>query len=96
MTEEERYEAAKKRVEDIKGFYVHVLIYLSVNFLLFVINIMSSPGQYWFYWPLFGWGIGVLIHGLSVFVFEGLFGRQWEDKKIKQIMEKEDETRNRS
>ncbi len=89
MGEQERYEAAKKRVDDIKGFYVHILIYLVVNFMLFVINIVTSPGTYWFYWPLIGWGIGIVIHGLSVFVFEGIFGREWEERKIRDFMEKE-------
>jgi hypothetical protein len=93
MEDQEKYEAARKRVEDIKGFYVHVLIYLAVNLLLFIINITSSPGGYWFYWPLLGWGIGVLIHGLSVFVFEGLFGKQWEEKKIKAILEKDQQAK---
>jgi hypothetical protein len=89
MAEQERYEDAKKRVEDIKGFYIHLLIYLAVNLLLFAINILSTPDALWFYWPLLGWGIGVFIHGLTVFVFEGLFGKQWEEKKIKEIMEKD-------
>jgi hypothetical protein len=33
------------------------------------VNLMTSPEMYWFIWPLIGWGIGVLFHGLSVFIF---------------------------
>ena len=54
---------------------------------------LSTPDALWFYWPLFGWGIGILIHGLTVFVFEGRFGREWEEKKIKEIMEKDKNTK---
>lgn len=89
MNEQERYEKAKKRVEELKGFYTHFFIYLLVNLMLFIINILTSPGQFWFYWPLFGWGIGLLIHALTVFVFSGLFGKEWEERKIRKIMEKE-------
>ena len=64
-----------------------------VNLFLFAINMLSTPDALWFYWPLFGWGIGILIHGLTVFVFEGRFGREWEEKKIKEIMEKDKNTK---
>jgi len=85
--DEERYKAAKKRVEDIKGFYVHLLVYGCVNLGLFLINVLSSPGTWWFYWPLLGWGIGLLVHGLTVFVFEGRWlGSAWEQRQIERIM----------
>jgi len=36
------------------------------------------------------WGIGVLIHASKVFVLKGKFlGEEWEEKKIREIMEKE-------
>jgi len=52
-------------------------------------NIITSPGALWFYWPLLGWGIGIAIHGLSVFVFGQFFGSEWEERKIKEIMDKD-------
>jgi len=89
MTEENEYNKAKERVEEIKGFYVHLLIYIVVNIFLFIINIVTTPGALWFYWPLLGWGIGIAIHGLSVFVFGQFFGNEWEERKIKEIMNKD-------
>ena len=54
---------------------------------------VTSPGSLWFIWPLMGWGIGFAFHALSVFVFyPGIgtgFGADWEERKIKEIMEKE-------
>jgi hypothetical protein len=41
--------------------------YIVFNSVLLVINLVTSPDHLWFYWPLFGWGIGVIIHGLRVF-----------------------------
>ncbi len=89
MAEQERYEDAKKRVEELKGFYTHLFIYLAVNLFLFILNMLTAPDALWFYWPLIGWGIGILIHGLSVFVLAGMFGKDWEEKKIKDIMSKD-------
>jgi pilus assembly protein TadC len=89
MEDKEKYERAKKRVEDIKGFYSHLLVYIGVNFFIFLINLFTSRGIWWFKWPLIGWGIGLLFHGLSVFVFPTFLSKEWEDKKIKEIMEKE-------
>ena len=66
-----------KRVDQKLGFYVHLATYVLVNCLLIAIDLMTSPGTYWFIWPLIGWGIGVLVHGLSIFVFgDGLAIRQ--------------------
>lgn len=45
-----------------QGFRIHFIVYAAVNALLFVIDMLTSPGVYWFQWPLLGWGIGVLGH----------------------------------
>lgn len=89
MEEDKRYKEAKERVEEIKSFYVHLIIYLLVNLVLFIINILTSPGSLWFYWPLFGWGIGLFFHGFSVFGTRRIFGKDWEERKIKEIMEED-------
>jgi hypothetical protein len=88
MDERTRYDRALKRVKDIKGFYVHVLVYAAVMTGIFLIDLVT-PGGPWFYWPLFGWGIGLVIHGLSVFAFEGLWGAAWEERKARELMAKE-------
>ena len=87
MDEQTRYHEAKKRVEEIRGFYFHVVIYFLVNAGLIVLNLLTSPEYHWFIWPLIGWGLGLIIHAISV--FGGLWGKDWEERKIKEIMEKE-------
>jgi hypothetical protein len=89
VEDNERYKKAKERVEAIKSFYGHLFIYIMVNIGLFLINYIASPGDWWFYWPLVGWGIGLAAHGVTVFGTEGVFGKDWEERKIRQIMEKE-------
>ncbi|HYP59037.1 MAG TPA: 2TM domain-containing protein [Thermomicrobiales bacterium] len=81
-----RYQQARKRVEEIKGFYTHLVIYLVVNAFLFAIDLIDG-GNWWFYWPLLGWGIAVAIHGAVTFGVEGPFGKRWEERKLRELME---------
>jgi uncharacterized integral membrane protein len=85
-TEDRKYQSALRRVRRIKGFYAHLVSYILVNLLLFLINIMTSPDVLWFFWPLFGWGIGIVMHGLFVFGFGNWLGQEWEEKKVEEIM----------
>ena len=88
-TEEIKYQKAKERVEAIKGFYIHLIVYTVVNLILFSINMILSPDNLWFFWPLIGWGIGLAMHVLSVFGPSLWFGADWEQRKIQEFMEKE-------
>ncbi len=85
--DEEKYKLAKKRVEEIKGFYGHLFAYIGVNVVLIVINLVTSPFVLWFYWVTAFWGIGVFWHAMGVFVFNKFTGIGWEKKKIEEIME---------
>ena len=87
--EEERYYEAKKRVEEIKGFYGNLMSYIVVNIGLLILNLVTSPKYLWFFWPMLGWGIGVLFHGMKVFNFMPFLGKDWEEQKIKQFMDNE-------
>jgi hypothetical protein len=89
---DEKYEKAKKRVEEIKGFYSHLIVYICVNAALAIIDLVTPPvGVYWFWWPLMGWGIGLFFHGMGVFVFSKFPGKQWEKKKIEEVMKQMDD-----
>jgi len=69
MQHDKAYQSAKKRVEAKMGFYTHLTVYVAVILLLVVINFLASSGVIWFQWPMLGWGIGVVLHALAVFVF---------------------------
>ena len=87
--EEERYYKARKKVEEIKGFYGNLTSYIVVHIGLMVLNLVTSPEYLWFFWPLLGWGIGVAIHGMVVFNYMPFLGKDWEEQKIKEFMDKE-------
>lgn len=81
-----RYEKAKERVEAIKGFYGNLTAYCIVIPILAFINYRTTSFT-WVIFPAIGWGIGVLGHGLKAYGYNPLFGKRWEEKKIKQYME---------
>jgi predicted membrane channel-forming protein YqfA (hemolysin III family) len=93
--EEDKYYSAKKKVENIKGFYGNLAAFIVVNVVLLIINLRTSPEHLWFYWPLMWWGVGVVFHGFKVFEVLPTFGKEWEERKIKELMEKEKENKNK-
>jgi 2TM domain len=82
------YVRARKRVEELRGFYMHLGIYIAVILGLFLTNMMSSPRTLWFVWPALGWGVIVLFHGISL-MFEGPFGQRWKERKTREYMERD-------
>lgn len=87
--ERNMYLKAQKRVEDIKGFYGNLTSYIVVNIGLMVLNLVTSPDHLWFFYPMIGWGIGVIAHGMSVFNYMPFLSSDWEEKKIQELMRKE-------
>jgi hypothetical protein len=88
VDEQEQYEQARKQVRRIRGFYVHALVYVLVNALVIFINATTASGVWWSLWTVLGWGIGLAAHAIAVFGLGGLWGPQWEERKIREILEK--------
>ena len=100
-----KYIKAKKRVDCIRKFYRHLFIYLAVNIFISTSKVMRNM-EYgetfeeaffdfntfavWFFW-----GIGLVVHGMKVFGLELLVGNSWEEKKLRELMDKENERSNR-
>ncbi|MBT8243777.1 MAG: 2TM domain-containing protein [Winogradskyella sp.] len=95
---EDAYIRAKKRVEAMVGFYWHLAVYIVVNlFLILLIGLNSNSGFSGFgpYATAFFWGIGLLFHFIGVFGFSFVLGKNWEQKKIEEFMEKERQEQNK-
>jgi uncharacterized membrane protein YdbT with pleckstrin-like domain len=88
---DENYERAKKRVDQLKGFYTNLFSYIIVITFLAVINYLTAPGVWWFLFVALIWGIFVVAQGISVYSKRGIFSKEWEEKKIEEYMEKEKE-----
>ncbi|WP_330744771.1 2TM domain-containing protein [Chryseobacterium sp. CP-77] len=79
------YQRAQKRVKEIKSFYMNLISYCTVSAFLIFINLFTSSRNHWFWFPVLGWGIGVASHAFQVF---GV-GESWQEKKIREIMNKQ-------
>jgi len=87
--EDKRYEKAKERVEKIKGFYGNLTSYCIVIPILVFINFRTTSFP-WSLFPALGWGFGVAAHGFEAFGYSFLFGKNWEQRKMREFMEDED------
>ncbi len=78
------FEKARDRVKQLKDFYGNLTSYTIVICFLAVINLWASSRYLWFLWPAAGWGIGVLFHAIGTFGIS----KDWEERKIQEIMNK--------
>ena len=83
---DDSYMRALNHVDELKGFYYSLMSYcLVIPFLIFI-NYKTSWNFQWFWFPMFGWGIGITIQAFRVFVNDGAFGRNWEKRKMEEFM----------
>jgi fatty acid desaturase len=90
MADDQEYRRAKRRVKAIKGFYVHVFVFVLVMAILLVVDVVqvANGGVWWVQWPLLGWGAAIVVHAAVVFGLAGWMGPDWEEAKIKELMAK--------
>ncbi len=89
----EKYQQAKEHVHKIKSFYTHLTVYIIVNTFITGINIYYSGFErvhFNIFSTWFFWGIGVFFHGMGVFGKNLLFSRDWEKRKINDLIEQEE------
>ena len=100
FADEHKYLLAKKRVEKIKGFYIHFAVYIVVNIFISGIiiyglandsdnefGIGGAMTHFGTYSTWLFWGIGVFFHWLGVFGSNLFFGKDWEKKQIDKYMD---------
>lgn len=92
---ENRYLKAKQQVKEIKKFYTSLVSYIVFIGLLAGINYYTNEFRYaWFLWAAFGWGIGLIFQAVRAFDWNPFVSRDWEERKIKEFMEKEEHNKN--
>lgn len=74
-----------RHVERKIGFFIHLTVYLMVNSVLILFNLLHHPGKLWAFGPLFGWGIGLLFHGAAV---SPIPSAKWKQRMIDNELEK--------
>lgn len=90
MNEDQHLAQARRRVKEKKKFYTHLTTYLAMGGFFFTLNVLTSPGNWWFYWPMLGWGIGVAIQYFKVFGIpgSGLGSPEWEERELEKEMKR--------
>ena len=88
-THNSNYVRARKRLDKLKEFYMSLVSYCCVIPFLAFINYKTYWGVQWFWFPMIGWGIGLLFQYFEVHGKDKYFGKSWEDRKIREYMEEE-------
>ncbi|MCT4699389.1 2TM domain-containing protein [Tenacibaculum haliotis] len=84
--ENSKYVRAVEKVEKLKEFYQNLASYCMVIPFLIFINLKFSPQFHWFWFPIFGWGVGLTFHFLEVNNYNIFLGKNWEERKINEMM----------
>ncbi len=97
MYTQEEIDKAKKRVNAKKKFYQHLMSFALVNTFLFILNIITSPTQWWFVYPLLGWGLGLGFHYVEVFGIPGfdILSKEWEERALDRELSRMDQEKPR-
>ena len=93
FNKESKYIRAKERVEELKKFYGNLTSYVIVISGLAALNYWVDGWSHpWFLWAAFGWGIGLLFHAIRTFNMNPFFGKDWEQRKIKEFMNEDEQS----
>lgn len=84
--EDKLYEKAQEHVKELKGFYGNLMAYCIVIPCLAILNYNTSSFP-WIIFPLLGWGFGVTVHGMETFGYNPIWGKRWEERKMRKFME---------
>lgn len=95
-----REDKVRKKVKSMQGFYKHLIVYLVINIVLILIKLLNlEPDETFFEWGTFStaicWGIGVFFHWYGVFGTDIVLGKDWEERKIKEMMGKKEQSSNK-
>jgi hypothetical protein len=72
-------------VAALKGFYIHLLVFVLVLAGLAVIN-LAMGRRWWVQWVFLGWGVGVLAHAIVVMGRMPQVIARWEERKLQQFL----------
>jgi len=87
-----KYLRAKERITEVKAFYSKLVRSALTIVLLAAINYYTNEWRFmWFLWAALGIGIALAFKASKVFGLNPFLGRGWEERKIKEFMENEEQ-----
>ena len=86
MTNEYIFNKAHKRVRAKKRWMMHLSVYGIIVSFLFMMNMLTSPWDWWFLFPAFALAVPLGIHYLAAYGVEGIRGALWEEREMEKEM----------
>ena len=90
---------AKARVKELKGFYIHLLVYILVNIFITTTTVMARMNagenfnEAFFSFASFStaifWGIGLAFHAAKAYNYSPFFSKDWERRQIQKYVEED-------
>ncbi|MBE7938979.1 MULTISPECIES: 2TM domain-containing protein [Ramlibacter] len=77
---------AQRRASAQMGWFLHAAVYLLVNGALFAAHALGWRQAPWQLGPALGWGLGLALHGVSVFVLRQ--GARWREDLVARERER--------
>ncbi len=88
LTENKAFKKANLKAKKLRELYSHLRKYTIVMSIFFLINLISSPGEWWVLYPLIGWGFCLTIHAIDAFGPFTDLNDEWEGRKTRELVEK--------
>ena len=92
---DEREDAARRYVEQLRAFYVHAGVFAAGMLVIFTVDLLTNLSAgvagdwtaWWSAWALLGWGLGIAVHGLVVRLTRPSLGSStWEQQQIERML----------
>ncbi len=96
LTPEAIEKLARKRAGAKLGWYLHAVLFVVVNIVVFSMSRYGFGNRPWSVYPLLGWGLGLALHGVSVFVLgtgSGLRERMVQKERERLLRQRDNEQR---
>lgn len=87
---------AKGKVEKLKRFYTHLVVFVVINCVITAVKVMHNMNKGETFEEAFFdfatlaswlfWGVALALHAFSVFGIHLLLGEDWEERKIEKYM----------
>ncbi len=88
---QQAFQKAQKRVQEIKGFYNHLIVFIIVNlFILAMALFYERDLLFFFILSVCGWGIGLFAHAMKTYDWNPLYNKDWEERKIQEFLEEQE------
>jgi hypothetical protein len=86
LSDQEIDQLARRRAGAKMGWYIHAIVYVLVNTLIFAMSRYAFGQRPWSVFPLLGWGVGLVLHGVSVFLIGA--GSPWRERLVQRERER--------